>query len=134
MTIGYYRHHRHGAFLVSSSALHGFDHREHALITLLVHYHRKGEPGGRHLSPLLRSGDLRALGVLSVCLRMAEHLERSRSARIDEVGVSIQSDVVRLHLFAAHRPTVEMVETLKDAPLFESTFERRLEIVYKDIR
>ncbi|MEM9407793.1 MAG: Ppx/GppA phosphatase family protein, partial [Acidobacteriota bacterium] len=86
MTIGYYRHHRHGAFLVSSSALHGFDHREHALITLLVHYHRKGEPSGRHLSPLLRSGDLRALGVLSVCLRMAEHLERSRSARIDEVG------------------------------------------------
>ncbi len=130
MTIGYYRHHRHGAFLVESSALHGFDHREQALIALLVHYHRKGQPSARDHTSLLRRSDLRALAALAVCLRLAEHLERSRSARIDDIGVAIQPDVVRLHLIASHPPRVELVETRKDAPLFEATFERRLEVVY----
>ena len=130
MTIGYYRHHRHGAFLISSSPFPGWDHREQALISLLVHYHRKGQPSARGLTPLLEPGDLRALDVLTVCLRLAEHLERSRSARIDDLGVSIRPDVVRLHLLADHRPTVEMVEAQKDQALFETTFERRLEVVY----
>ncbi len=41
--VSYYDHHKHGAYLIINSALQGFNHREIALLALLVRYHRKGD-------------------------------------------------------------------------------------------
>ena len=43
VAVGYYDHHKHGAYLVINSALQGFSHREIVMLALLVRYHRKGD-------------------------------------------------------------------------------------------
>ncbi|HVS13183.1 MAG TPA: Ppx/GppA phosphatase family protein [Thermoanaerobaculia bacterium] len=132
MTVSYYRHHRHGAFLIENSGLAGFSHREIALLALIVRGHRKGGLGAGALAPLLDPGDLERLRALAVCLRIAEHLERSRSGKIRSVRVEVRKRAVRLLLVAPSRPTVEIWEAEKDARIFDGVFGRRLEIEHLD--
>jgi exopolyphosphatase/guanosine-5'-triphosphate,3'-diphosphate pyrophosphatase len=130
MTVSYYAHHKHGAFLIENSGLAGFSHRELAMIALLVRYHRKGSLSAGSLQPLLQDGDVERLRALSICLRLAEHLERSRSGRIRSLAARIRKRSVRLALDSPTRPTVEIWEAEKDAKTFEAAFGRRLEIVH----
>ncbi len=130
MTIDYYRHDHHGAFLLGSSALNGFSHREQILLILLVRYHRKGTPSTGPFAMVLRRDDRERLGVLTVCLRLAEHLERSRSGRVVRVAVETSKRSVRLRLFGPVRPSVEIWEAAKDARLFSRVFHRRLDLEY----
>ena len=131
MTLGYYRHHRHGSFLIEALGLSGFSHREMALISKLVQYHRKGIPKPGQFSSLMADGDQRRLEVLALCLRLAEHLERSRTGRVRRLAIERHESHVELVLFGAHRATVEMWEASKDAPLFKRVIGAPLEIRFE---
>lgn len=130
MAVGYHGHHRHGAFLIENTLLPGMSHREKALITLLVRYHRKSKPKPGSFGKLLEPGDLELLETLTTCLRFAEHLERARANRIKDVRVGISDRRVTLDLLALRPPPVEIYETEKQAWLFEKAFGRRLDITY----
>jgi exopolyphosphatase/guanosine-5'-triphosphate,3'-diphosphate pyrophosphatase len=132
MAVGYHNHHKHGAYLVETSRmLNGFSHREVALLTLLVRYHRKGTPRwpsrwSEGPQKLTAPGDKLLLLYLTVCLRLAEYLERARAGRVEDVKVWIAKDEVVLELWAHEEPAVEIWEARKHAPLFEQAFSRRL--------
>ncbi len=128
MTVGYHLHHKHGAYLVLSARLNGYDHREQALLSLLVRFHRKGQPKLGVVSGLTGEGDAQLLATLAFCLRLAEMLERSRAGRVEDVNAKIGLDVVRIDVLATEEPVVELWEAGKQAPLFERAFERRLEL------
>jgi exopolyphosphatase/pppGpp-phosphohydrolase len=128
MAVDYHRHHKHGAYLALTQPLPGFDHREQALISLLIRYHRKGSPGLGPYRDLLRSDDKSRLTQLSACLRLAEHLECARTGRIHDVSVRIHADRVRIEAHSAGQAVVEIWEARKQADLFELAFGRRLEI------
>jgi len=130
MTVSYYGHHRHGAFLIENSGLAGYSHRELAIIAILVRYHRKGSVSASALQSLLEEGDLDRVRPLAICLRLAEHLERSRSGRIHGLRARIGKRTVRVELDSPTRPTVEIWQAEKDARAFASVFGRRLEIVH----
>lgn len=133
MTVSYYRHHHHGSFLLEAAGLEGFEHREIALISLMMRYHRKGIPKAGLYGPLLSGDDdEHRLWILTACLRLAEHLDRSRTGRIDGLSFDLDEDetaVLRLRARAA--PTVEMWEVTKDAELFELAFQRALTVAYE---
>ena len=126
MTVGYHLHHKHGEYLVLSARLNGYDHREQALLSRLVRYHRKGMPKLGAISDLTDKGDAWLLAVLSFCLRLAEMMERSRSGRVDDVHLRIKSKMVRLDVLSSEEPVVELWEAGKQAQLFERIFERPL--------
>ena len=126
--VSYYRHHKHGAYLLEAVPLAGFDHREQAMIILLVRYHQKGMPKIGDYQQILDPEDEVHLRQLTVCLRLAEFLERSRASRVRDLEVEIKPGLVRLLLLATERPDVEMAETRKQAPLFRAAFHRRLEL------
>ena len=126
MTVGYHLHHKHGSYLVLAARLNGYDHREQALLSLLVRFHRKGQPKLGALAEVTGEGDEELLARLSFCLRMAEMLERSRAGRVEDVRARIGVEEVRLDVLAAEEPIVELWEAGKQAPLFERAFERRL--------
>lgn len=128
MTVDYHRHHKHGAYLALSQPLPGFDHREQALISLLIRYHRKGNPNLSKKRSLMLPGDKQRLTQLTACLRLAEMLERARTGRIHEVTASIDEDTVVLHAHSEGRPVVEIWEAMKHAAIFESAFGKKLEI------
>lgn len=128
MTVDYHRHHKHGAYLALSQPLAGFDHREQALISLLIRYHRKGKPTLGAYRALMVEGDALRLKQLATCLRLAEQLERARTGRIHDLSLRILDGRVFLRAHSSTRPVVELWEAAKHADLFESAFAQRLEI------
>ncbi|MEZ5331179.1 MAG: Ppx/GppA phosphatase family protein [Thermoanaerobaculia bacterium] len=127
----YYRHEKHGAYMLLASPLDGFTHRELALLALLVRYHRRGNPKLGTYAPLALPGDKRRLRQLAMCLRLAESLERSRAGRVREVEIEVGKKKVLLRLVAEEEPTVELWEAQQHEPLFRRAFGRRLEIETK---
>ena len=127
-TLDYYRHHKHGSYLLTMSALNGFNHRELALIALLVRYHRRGNPSLGDYARLAEPGDRRRVLQLSTFLRLAESLERARAGRIPDLKVEVKKKKVRITLLASEAPTIELWETRKHASLFQRAFDRKLEL------
>lgn len=128
MAVDYHRHHKHGAYLALTQPLSGFDHREQALISLLIRYHRKGKPTLGSYRPLMGSGDARRLRQLATCLRLAEQLERARTGRVHDLSLTQLDGTVYLRAHSAQQPVVELWEAAKHADLFESAFGRSLVI------
>jgi exopolyphosphatase/guanosine-5'-triphosphate,3'-diphosphate pyrophosphatase len=127
-SLDYYRHEKHGRYILTSAALPGFDHRELALLSLLVRYHRKGTPRIGAYRGLLETADEAPLRRLTACLRAAESLERSRAGRVRDVVVTLDAETIRLTLVAEEEPTVELWEVRQHEELFAAGFGgRRLE-------
>ncbi|HEX2862926.1 MAG TPA: Ppx/GppA phosphatase family protein [Deinococcales bacterium] len=124
--IGYHDHHKHGAYLVAAASLPGVPLRDHALLTLLVQYHRKGEPKPGVFKPLVTADDAPMVARLAACLRLAEYLERSRAGRVKGLEVKVQPRAVRVTLLADEEPWVELWEARKQAPFFQRAFGRPL--------
>jgi exopolyphosphatase/guanosine-5'-triphosphate,3'-diphosphate pyrophosphatase len=131
MAIGYHRHHRHGAYLLSTTALPGFTHRQQALLTLLVQHHRGGMPDPTAFEPLIQGGDKRLVLQLAACLRIAEQCERSRSQRIEKLEVKIGERAVTITAVASDPPQIELSEAAKQGHLFERAFGRTLELDHR---
>jgi exopolyphosphatase/guanosine-5'-triphosphate,3'-diphosphate pyrophosphatase len=131
ITVDYHRHHKHGAYLVLSQPLSGFDHREQALISQLIRYHRKGKPNLGPYRSLMSRGDGTRLTQLAACLRLAEQLERARTGRIHEISLERRDGRVLLRAHSSERPVVELWEAAKHADLFESAFGEPLVIESK---
>jgi len=128
LAVNYYRHDRHGAYLVSSAALNGFTHREQALLALLVRFHMRGKTRLGAFGRLCQPGDGKLLTRLAACLRLADHLDRSRSQTIRNLGVEIGKRVIRVVAHACRDPHVELAGTEIHAPIFKSGFDRRLRV------
>lgn len=129
MHLGYYEHHKHGAYLVLSEPLLAMSQREQVLLALLVRYHRRGEPALGGFRPLMARGDAKRLLRLAVLLRLAEMLERTRVGRVRGVRVVLGAGV-RLELLAAEEPWVERLEAEKQAGLFQEAFGLPLEVAW----
>ena len=124
--IAYHDHHKHGAYLVSADSLPGISLRDHALLTLLVQYHRKGDPKPGIYKPLLGPQDAPMTQRLIACLRLAEFLERSRAGRVRDLEVTVEPKAVHVRLIADGEPRVELWEARKQAPFFQKAFGRAL--------
>ena len=129
LMIDFYDHHKHGSYLLQNHLLAGWSHREHALLSLLVRYHRKGKPSAGALRSLMREGDEALLGRLAAILRLAEHLERARSGRVRGLEIAIEEDAVTVRLVGSENLWVELWEARKDARLFKKFFGLPLKLV-----
>lgn len=134
LAVNYFRHDRHGAYLVSSAPLMGFTHREQALLAQLVRYHLRGRPRLGIYEPICEPADLRLLLTLAACLRLADHLERPRARRVRDLKVEIGESEVLVRPVAAEDLALELWQIDQHGELFESAFGRRLvvEPVYRD--
>lgn len=128
VAVGYYDHHKHGAYLVLNAALQGFNHREIVMLALLVRYHRKGSVSTKEYSDILANGDEERVERLAALLRLAEYLERRKSQVVQGLKVEI-SDAVRVVTKADGDATIEIWDANRRADLFEHAFGRKIEIV-----
>jgi exopolyphosphatase/guanosine-5'-triphosphate,3'-diphosphate pyrophosphatase len=129
VTVGYYDHHKHSAYLVLHSSLHGFTHREIALLALLVRLHRKGSVDTREFRSILAEDDEERAARLGALLRIAEYLERSKSQVVEDVHVQMEADGVKIQVEANGDATVELWDANRRANLFMSSFGCAVEIV-----
>jgi exopolyphosphatase/guanosine-5'-triphosphate,3'-diphosphate pyrophosphatase len=126
--VSYYDHHKHGAYLVINSALQGFNHREIAILALLVRYHRKGDVSIEHYRDVLDQTDHTRVARLAALLRLAEYLERSKSQVIQGLQVEL-GDSIRVVTRAIGDATVEIWDANRSAGLFKKAFGKEIEIV-----
>jgi exopolyphosphatase/guanosine-5'-triphosphate,3'-diphosphate pyrophosphatase len=128
MAINYYEHHKHSAFLIESSGLPGFTHRELALIALMTRYHRKRRPTFLQLGSLLRKGDQERLELLTGMLRLAEYLERSKSQRVTGLRCTLQDAGVMIEVFSRGDAQVEVSEARARRDLLAGALGLQVEI------
>jgi len=94
---GQVRHHRRSYELIKDGGLSGFSAGQVELIALVARYHRKARPKVRHeafarLNAMDRQTVMRLAGVL----RVADGLDRSHRAAVQDVSVRLGSRRVRL--------------------------------------
>ena len=129
MAINYYNHHKRGQFMIMSVALPGFSHREQAMISLLVRFHRKGKPTALGLAKLLKNGDMERVAKLAALLRLAEYLERSKAQRVKGLRCHIDKGYLQIEVLAEDDVSIEIKEGLIHADLLSSAYGLEVEIV-----
>ena len=128
VAVGYYDHHKHGAYLIINSALQGFSHRELVLLAVLVRYHRKGEVSVDQYREILQPSDAERVARLAALLRIAEYLERSKSQVVQGLAVEM-GDPIRVITRVVGDATVEIWDANRRAGLFQKAFGKAIEIV-----
>ncbi|MDQ3723634.1 MAG: Ppx/GppA family phosphatase [Actinomycetota bacterium] len=128
MSVDYDDHHKHSRYLILNAGLPGFDPREVALVAQAARYHRKGMPDFGELAPLARAGDAERLDRLSILLRLAEDLERSRDQSVRAAHVSADNGTICLALEADGSAAVERWAAEREVELFERAFGRELKV------
>jgi exopolyphosphatase/guanosine-5'-triphosphate,3'-diphosphate pyrophosphatase len=129
MNVDYNDHHRHSYYLILNSGLPGYTHRELALIALLCRWHRKGTPSAGALDGILHKCDLQSLLEMTVCLRLAEQLDRSRdgSVRSLELRWTTKGPCI-LKAIGPRDISVELWAADRHTDAFEAAFGRELRI------
>jgi exopolyphosphatase/guanosine-5'-triphosphate,3'-diphosphate pyrophosphatase len=128
VAVGYYDHHKHGAYLVMNSALQGFSHREIVILAMLVRAHRKGDVVAHDYRDILHAGDGERIARLAALLRLAEYLERSKSQVVQSLHVEM-GDPIRVVTRSVGDATVEIWDANRRAGLFQKAFGKAIEIV-----
>jgi len=128
MTVDYDDHHKHSRYLVLNAGLPGFTQREVALIGQAVRYHRKGMPSFGPFEDLAHDGDDRRLDRMSLLLRLAEDLERSRDQVVRTAHVAVHDGTVSLALEADGDVRVARWAAGREGELFARAFDRELEV------
>jgi exopolyphosphatase / guanosine-5'-triphosphate,3'-diphosphate pyrophosphatase len=128
VAVGYYDHHKHGAYLVMNSALQGFSHREIVILAMLVRAHRKGDVVAYDYRDILHAGDGERIARLAALLRLAEYLERSKSQVVQSLHVEM-GDPIRVVTRSVGDATVEIWDANRRAGLFQKAFGKAIEIV-----
>ncbi len=86
--ISYQQHQYHAYYIIRNAPLLGFTQKEIEIIALIARYHRKRGPKKSDAEySKLEDSEKRMVAVLSLFLRMAEHMERSRDGRIRDVRI-----------------------------------------------
>jgi exopolyphosphatase/guanosine-5'-triphosphate,3'-diphosphate pyrophosphatase len=107
--ISYQRHHRHSYYLIKNGDLRGFEPEEIDVIALLARYHRRAMPGRRHIGYRDLARPLRrAVRTMSVFLRLAETLDRSRNGVVTQVEVRDRAGKLRFDVFAVGDAELEV--------------------------
>ncbi len=127
--IDYHDHHKHSQYLVLNAGLPGFDHRELAIIATLIRGHRKRLPGVGPYGPLLAKGDQSRIDRLSVCLRLAEQLERGRSRAVKGLTAATDDATLRLTVECDSDPSIAIWAASQEREAVERAFGLALEIV-----
>lgn len=127
LAIGYYDHHRHGAYLITNTALLGFSHREIAMLALLVRFHRKGQVSPGEYEILMEPGDLERIMRLSALLRLSEFLERRKSQVVQSLKVEL-GDTIRITAQTVGDADVEIWDANRSSGLFQKAFGRNVQI------
>ncbi len=128
--LSYDNHHEHTWYLVKNADLLGFDQVEVAQIAALAYFHRRSFPETGH--PKLKGlskGERAVVERLSVILRIAESLDRSRSAAVAHARLRTEGEKkVFLELNAARDYHLELWSAESHGEAVKQAFGRKLRV------
>jgi exopolyphosphatase/guanosine-5'-triphosphate,3'-diphosphate pyrophosphatase len=122
-------HHKHSYYLIRNGGLQGFSEQEIEVIANIARYHRKGRPRKSHYSyAQLCKRHRPAVGKLSVLLRLANALDRTHYAAVDNVTCRIESDKIEVLVHTDKDAELELWTARKQGRWLRRAFDRDLEV------
>lgn len=125
--IAYSSHHKHSYHLIRHAELFGFSPRERELIAQIARYHRKSLPKRKHETfQALAEGDRRRVERLGGILRLADGLDRRRSAAVQSLSCGFGGTLFTLRLAGSEDMSVEIFGASAKKDLLEKAFGLRV--------
>lgn len=121
--IAYSSHHKHSYHLIRHAELFGFNPRERELIAQIARYHRKSLPKKKHETfQVLNSEDQQRVCRLGGILRLADGLDRRRSAAVHSISCEFGGTTVTIRLNGTDDMSLELFGATSKKELFEKAF------------
>jgi exopolyphosphatase/guanosine-5'-triphosphate,3'-diphosphate pyrophosphatase len=128
--IAYSSHHKHSYHLIRHAELFGFTPRERELIAQIARYHRKSLPKRKHEAfQALHAEDQQRVERLGGLLRLADGLDRRRSATVHAISCEISGTSATVYLSGADDMSLEVFGATAKKDLFEKAFKMRIAFV-----
>jgi len=129
--ISHPKHHRHSYHIIRHSGLPGFTGHEIETIALVARYHRRAHPRKSHPEfARLGPDDRKRIRQLAGILRIVDGLDRTHGQAVQSLKVRADGERVRIRVVAESKPGVELWDANRKAGLFESAFDRQVEITF----
>jgi exopolyphosphatase / guanosine-5'-triphosphate,3'-diphosphate pyrophosphatase len=125
--ISYHSHHKHSYHLIRHAGLFGITPRERELVALMARYHRKSLPKKKHDEyQRLTEQEQQLVCRLGGILRLADGLDRRRSAALKVLGCSSEKGITRMVLKGDDDLLVEIHGGNAKKDLFEKAFDQQV--------
>jgi exopolyphosphatase/guanosine-5'-triphosphate,3'-diphosphate pyrophosphatase len=123
-------HHKHSRYLIRNADLQGFGRTELALMSLVARYHRgpTPEPSHQHYRTLSTDAQRRVRQLASL-VRIAEGLDRSHFQNVVALRAQLTDAALTLHVATKGDPQLEVWSAGDQGTMFETEFDRTLEVV-----
>ena len=131
MYVDYYKHHKHGFYLILNSHLDGLDLREKILCAFLVGMHRSTElkEDIRKYIEFITEADIEAVKKLSLLISIADKLDVGENGNVISVECKISQKDVSIFIKTKEQEGFGIEAALMYDKAFEKAFNKTLKIL-----
>ncbi len=125
ITINFYSHARHSAYLIQNAQLFGLSHKEQLITAAIAGWHNgiaKSYFRERVYKEILNESSWKIISRLALFLTLAENLDYSQSAQISKISPAVDKKGAVLYIYAHSLPSIEMHQIQNYLPWFKKTF------------
>lgn len=131
ITINFYSHARHSAYMIQNAKLFGLTHKEQIITAAIAGWHNgvsKNYFKDRFYKEMLTESNWKTINKLALMLALAESLDYTETKQINVIEPGMSKKNATLKLFAHGIPSIEMHQIQEHLPWFKKTFGVELKV------
>ena len=134
ITINFYSHARHSAYMIQNAKLFGLTHKEQIITSAIAGWHNgvsKNYFKSRFYKEMLTESNWKLINKLALLLALAESLDYSETRMVHTLTPSFNKKNAVLTVHAEHMPTIEMHQLQDHLSWFKKTMgvELKVEVI-----
>ena len=134
ITINFYSHARHSAYMIQNAKLFGLTHKEQIITSAIAGWHNgvsKNYFKSRFYKEMLTESNWKLINKLALLLALAESLDYSEMRMVHTLTPSFNKKNAVLTVHAEHMPTIEMHQLQDHLSWFKKTMgvELKVEVI-----
>ena len=132
ITINFYSHARHSAYMIQNAQLFGLTHKEQLMTAAIAGWHNgvsKNYFRDRFYKEMLSESQWKIINKLALLLALAESMDYSQTNQIDNIKPRLDKKSAVISIYASGIPSIEMHQLRLHMPWFKKIFDRDLKIV-----
>ena len=131
ITINFYSHARHSAYMIQNAKLFGLTHKEQIITSAVAGWHNgvsKNYFKSRFYKEMLTENNWKLINKLALMLALAESLDYSEMRMVHGLTATFNKKNAILTIHAEHIPTIEMHQIQGHMSWFKKTFGLELKV------
>lgn len=131
ITINFYSHARHSAYMIQNAQIFGLTHKEQIMTSAIAGWHNgvsKNYFRDRLYKEMLSDDNWKAINKMALLLALAESLDYSQTNKIHSIRPQVTEKGAVLSIYADELPSIEMHQIKTHLSWFKKTFNCELTI------